>query len=222
MSLEFVEINPTTGPADACVIWLHGLGDTGHGFAPIVPELRLDPKLAVRFIFPHAPIQPVTINGGMAMNAWYDIKSLDMEGRADEAGVLQSTAKVKQLLQQQIDSGIASERILLAGFSQGGVIALHLATRFEQKLAGVLAMSTYMCKPDKLASEKHDANSDTAFMMCHGVYDNVVPIQGGAFAKQTLIDNGYQVEWKDYPMEHSVCPQQIGDVARFISSCFRA
>jgi phospholipase/carboxylesterase len=220
MSLEYVEINPASAkPADACVIWLHGLGDTGHGFAPIVPELKLDAGLSIRFIFPHEQIQPVTINGGMSMNAWYDIKSLDMEGRADEAGVLQSMDKVKQLVEAQMAKGIASERIVLAGFSQGGVIALHLATRFEHKLAGVLAMSTYMCKSDLLPSQKHQANQQTAFMMCHGSYDNVVPMVAGLAAKQTLLDNGYQVAWKDYPMEHSVCPQQITDVARFLTEC---
>ena len=142
--LPCVEINPSTTP-DACVIWLHGLGDSGHGFAPIVPELKLPESMAVKFLFPHAPERPVTIYGGMRMRAWYDIKSLDFESRADLEGVKESAAQVEALIEAQIESGIPSERIVLAGFSQGGVIALHLAPRYARKLAGVIALSTYMC-----------------------------------------------------------------------------
>jgi len=218
MSLEYVEVKPSSGrAAKACVIWLHGLGDSGHGFAPIVPELRLDPALDIKFIFPHAPVQPVTINGGMAMNAWYDIKSLDLDNRADEAGVKDSSSLVEALLRQQVDAGIASENIVLAGFSQGGVIALHLATGLNLPLAGVLAMSTYMCKPQNLAEHKHDANNATPFFMCHGNQDEVVPINAGLNAKQALVDNGYDVKWQDYPMGHNVCPPQIVAVAKWLA-----
>ena len=143
--LPCVEINPSTTP-DACVIWLHGLGDSGHGFAPIVPELKLPESMAVKFLFPHAPERPVTINGGMRMRAWYDIKSLDFESRADLEGVKESAAQVEALIEAQIESGIPSGRIVLAGFSQGGVIALHLAPRYANKFAGVIALSTYMCR----------------------------------------------------------------------------
>ena len=216
MSLEFVEINPT-GETKAVVIWLHGLGDSGHGFAPIVPELKLAPELGIRFIFPHAPVQPVTINGGMEMNAWYDIKSLDMDNRADEAGVIESAALVEQLIEQQIKSGIPSEKIVLAGFSQGGVITLHLAPRLNYRLAGIMALSTYMCAPQKLAQQQHHANAQTAIFMGHGSADDVVPIQAGQHAKQTLEACGYQVSWHQYPMGHNVCFEQIQDISKWLS-----
>ncbi len=146
MSLEFVEY-PAQGEHKATVIWLHGLGDSGEGFAPVAPQLQLPNELGLRFIFPHAPVQPVTINGGMEMRSWYDIKSIELDKRADEQGVRDSAAKVEQLINQEIANGIAADKIILAGFSQGGVVALHLDPRFEQKLAGVLALSTYMCVP---------------------------------------------------------------------------
>lgn len=145
----------------ATVIWLHGLGDSGDGFAPIAPELRLEPSLGVKFIFPHAPVRRVTINNGMEMRAWYDIKSADMESRADMEGVLESSEQVKQLIENEIANGIPAHKIMLIGFSQGGVIALHLGTRFDSTLAGIAALSTYMCAPDSLASEKHEANQQT-------------------------------------------------------------
>ena len=216
MSLEYVEINPS-GEARAAVIWLHGLGDSGHGFAPIVPELNLADMLAVRFIFPHAPVQPVTINGGMAMNAWYDIKSLDLENRADESGVIASAALVEQLIAQQIAKGIPSEKIVLAGFSQGGVITLHLATRLKYKLAGIMALSTYMCAPQKLAQQMDSANVKTPIFMAHGSADDVVPLMAGQSAQQMLQQCGYTVSWKVYPMGHSVCIEQINDIAQWLT-----
>ena len=183
--LPCVEINPSTTP-DACVIWLHGLGDSGHGFAPIVPELKLPESMAVKFLFPHAPERPVTINGGMRMRAWYDIKSLDFESRADLEGVKESAAQVEALIEAQIESGIPSERIVLAGFSQGGVIALHLAPRYANKFAGVIALSTYMCEPSLLGSEAKDTNRETPIMMAHGEQDEVVPVFMGNAAFKTL------------------------------------
>ena len=219
MSLEFVEVKPA-GEVKAVVIWLHGLGDTGNGFVPIVPELKLDQNLGIHFIFPHAPVQPVTINGGMAMNAWYDIKSMDLENRADEGGVIESAALVEQLIEAQIASGIAADKIILAGFSQGGVIALHLATRITHQLAGVMALSTYMCVPQKLAAQKHNANDKTAIFMAHGSHDEVVPMHAGQNAKQTLESCGYQVSWQDYPMAHNVCIEQINDISRWLTDRF--
>ncbi|MDP6882486.1 MAG: alpha/beta fold hydrolase, partial [Alteromonas macleodii] len=195
--LPCVEINPSTTP-DACVIWLHGLGDSGHGFAPIVPELKLPESMAVKFLFPHAPERPVTINGGMRMRAWYDIKSLDFESRADLEGVKESAAQVEALIQAQIESGIPSERIVLAGFSQGGVIALHLAPRYANKFAGVIALSTYMCEPSLLGSEARDTNRETPIMMAHGEQDEVVPVFMGNAAFKTLSESGFNATWQTY------------------------
>ncbi|WDT86286.1 alpha/beta hydrolase [Alteromonas sp. 009811495] len=213
--LPCVEINPATTP-DACVIWLHGLGDSGHGFAPIVPELRLPDSMAVKFIFPHAPERPITINNGMRMRAWYDIKSLDFNSRADLTGVKESADQVEQLIQAQIDSGIPANRIVLAGFSQGGVIALHLAPRFSQQFAGVLALSTYMCEPSLLASEATDTNRATPIMMAHGDQDEVVPVFMGNAAFKTLSDNGFNATWQTYTMQHNVCMQELNDISAWL------
>ena len=215
--LPYVEHNPTSTP-DACVIWLHGLGDSGHGFAPIVPELKLPETMSVRFIFPHAPERPVTINGGMRMRAWYDIKSLDMSSRADLEGVLESANQVEALIQSQIEQGIPANRIVLAGFSQGGVISLHLAPRFNQKLAGVLALSTYMCEPERLKNEANDINRDTPIMMAHGEQDNVVPVFLGHAAYNTLVNNGFNVTWQTYTMQHNVCMQELTDISNWLQN----
>ncbi|MFZ8201141.1 alpha/beta hydrolase [Alteromonas portus] len=213
--LPCVEINPSTTP-DACVIWLHGLGDSGHGFAPIVPELKLPESMAVKFLFPHAPERPVTINGGMRMRAWYDIKSLDFESRADLQGVKESAEQVEALIEAQIESGIPSERIVLAGFSQGGVIALHLAPRTARKFAGVIALSTYMCEPSLLASEATDANRETPIMMAHGEQDEVVPVFMGNAAFKTLNENGFKATWQTYTMQHNVCMQELNDISAWL------
>lgn len=215
--LPFVENTPTNTP-DSCVIWLHGLGDSGHGFAPIVPELKLPESMSVKFIFPHAPERPVTINGGMRMRAWYDIKSLDFNSRADLEGVIESADQVEALIQKQIDAGIPAHRIVLAGFSQGGVIALHLATRFTQKLAGVLALSTYMCEPSLLATEATDVNRDTAILMAHGDQDEVVPVFMGNAAYKTLTENGFNATWQTYTMQHNVCMQELNDISAWLQT----
>jgi len=213
--LPYVEQSPSSTP-NACVIWLHGLGDSGHGFAPIVPELKLPDTMAVKFIFPHAPERPVTINGGMRMRAWYDIKSLDFNSRADLSGVLESASQVEALIQEQVDKGIPTNRIVLAGFSQGGVIALHLAPRFTHKLAGVLALSTYMCEPNLLANEATEINRDIPIMMAHGDQDEVVPIFMGNAAYKTLTDNGFNATWQTYTMQHNVCMQELNDISAWL------
>ena len=215
--LPCVEINPSAAP-DACVIWLHGLGDSGHGFAPIVPELKLPESLSVKFLFPHAPERPITINNGMRMRAWYDIKSLDFESRADLEGVKASAEQVEQLIKAQIESGIPSERIILAGFSQGGVIALHLAPRFAHKLAGVLALSTYMCEPSLLSNEGKDINRDTPIMMAHGEQDEVVPVFMGNAAFKTLSECGFNATWQTYTMQHNVCMQELNDISAWLQT----
>ncbi|KKO43897.1 carboxylesterase [Arsukibacterium ikkense] len=213
--LPFVDVKPN-GPVKAAVVWLHGLGDSGHGFAPIVPELRLPMDAGIRFLFPHAPERPVTVNGGMRMRAWYDIKTMDLSNRADEAGVRESAVAVQQLLDKLISEGLSSEQIVLAGFSQGGVIALHLLARLPYKLAGVMALSTYMCAPDKLAAEATSANKATPVFIGHGSQDPVVPMAAGQQAFHALKNLGFNVSWHDYRMEHSVCAQEVADISSFL------
>ncbi|MGQ8364265.1 alpha/beta hydrolase [Glaciecola sp. 1036] len=213
--LDAVVIEPAN-VHKATIIWLHGLGDSGNGFAPIAPELQLPEELGIKFVFPNAPIRPVTINNGMQMRAWYDIKSMDMESRADEEGVRESADQVQKLIENEIANGIPSTNILLVGFSQGGVIAYHLGTRFSQPLAGIVGLSTYMCKPELLTFEKHSANDNTPILCCHGQQDEVVPLFLGRTAYQTIVNNGYKVIWKEYIMQHNVCMPEIKDISKFI------
>ena len=203
-----IEIETGANPV-ASVIWLHGLGADGHDFEPIVPELRL--SAPIRFVFPHAPERAVTINNGMRMRAWYDIFQFG-GGPEDEAGIRDS----QQLLGQMI-SAEKTEKIFLAGFSQGGAIVLQTALRYPKKLAGVLALSCYLPLAAKLPAEKSQANQDIAIFMAHGTLDPVVPIQKARMSRDALVQQGYKVEWHEYPMPHSVCPQEIMDISRFIS-----
>jgi len=214
-NLSFVDV-PSPGPTTAAVIWLHGLGDSGHGFAPIVPELKLPAGHGIRFLFPHAPERPVTINNGYVMRAWYDIKTMDLQSRADEDGVRQSAALVTALLDKVIATGVPAEKIVLAGFSQGGVIALHLLARLPYKIAGVLALSTYMCVPHKLKDEMTPHNLKTPVLVAHGSHDDVVPMSAGKAAFDSLKYAGFQVRWQDYRMAHSVCAQEVDDISRFL------
>ena len=215
--LPCVTVNPTA-EHKATVIWLHGLGADGHDFEPIVPELKLPAELGVKFVFPHAPVMPVTINGGYQMRAWYDIRDADLANREDKDGVRQSAAEVQKLIEAEIDSGIPSEKIVLAGFSQGGAIALHLATRFKHKLAGIVALSTYLTMPEQLTDEKSDTNIDTPIFMAHGAQDPVVPIQRGQSSAKILQDNGFQVSWQDYPMPHAVCLEEIQALGQYLKA----
>lgn len=213
--LPSVEI-AAKGQHKATIIWLHGLGDSGNGFAPIAPELKLPDELGVKFIFPHAPIRPVTINNGATMRAWYDIKSMDMESRADVGGVIESSAQIEQIIEHEISLGIDSKNILLVGFSQGGVIALHLGTRFDKPLAGIIALSTYMCAPDSLGVQKSEQNQNTPVFFAHGKQDEVVPLFLGNAAYQVMHSNGYNAVWNEYAMQHNVCLTEIQDVSAFI------
>jgi phospholipase/carboxylesterase len=199
-----------TGPQpDACVIWLHGLGADGHDFEPLVPELRLPPECPMRFVFPHAPVRPVTLNGGMAMRAWYDFLSLDL-GRAENTGQLgESVAALGTLIEAERARGINSERILIAGFSQGGVIALHTALRHPQRLAGVVALSTYLPDAEGLGEALSEANRDLPVFMAHGEQDPIIPIAAGRAAAERLRAWGYATETHEYPMPHSVCVEEI-------------
>jgi phospholipase/carboxylesterase len=210
-----VVLAPATPPS-ASVIWLHGLGADGHDFVPIVPELKLPPSPGIRFVFPHARIRPVTLNMGMRMRAWYDIRTLTAEGRVDEEGLRESVARVVNLIAAERTQGIAPERIVIAGFSQGGAVALHAALRHPDPLAGVLALSCYLPLQATLAAELADANRQTPIFMCHGVQDPVLPHALGLMACNWLRAAGYRVDWKEYPMQHQVCLPEIQDIGRWL------
>ena len=212
--MEALQIQTSERP-DAAVIWLHGLGADGHDFEPIVPELRLPRELALRFIFPHAPSMPVTLNGGMRMPAWYDIFQLG-GGPEDEAGIRGSEGRLRALVEQQKKAGIGTQRIALAGFSQGGAIALQTALRFPEPLAGVLALSTYLPLAGTLQAEAHAENRKTPIFMAHGLYDDVIPLARAEQSRAKLEAMGYGIEWRAYPMAHSVCAPEIGDIAAFL------
>jgi phospholipase/carboxylesterase len=203
------------GEPDAAVIWLHGLGADGRDFLPIVPELHLPPASAPRFVFPHAPVRAVTINSGMRMRAWYDILGLAAGAVEDEAGIRASAALVEQYVGREREAGIAAHRIVLAGFSQGGAIALHAGLRHEAALAGVLALSTYLPLQQKL-TEAASASQGLAILMCHGRHDPIVPIDLAERSRDVLRASGYSVAWKEYPMQHQVCGEEIADIAAWL------
>lgn len=219
MSEELLEcIQRDTGAdPDTAVIWLHGLGADGHDFEPIVPELGLSGSTGIRFIFPHAPTRPVTINGGMVMRAWYDITAMDLGASVDADGINQSVDHLRRLVRATIESGIAPERIVLAGFSQGGVIALHTGLQYEDRLAGIVALSTYVALPEALQRCVSDANRDVPIFMAHGRYDPVIPCSLGERSRDFLLQEGYPVQWHEYPMEHSVYPDEIRDLAGWLN-----
>jgi phospholipase/carboxylesterase len=212
---DAVVLAPAT-PVSASVIWLHGLGADGRDFVPIVPELRLPPAPGIRFVFPHAAVRAVTLNMGMRMRAWYDIKTLTAEGRADEAGLRESVGRLGELIAAERAQGIASKRIVVAGFSQGGAVALHGALRHPEPLAGVLALSCYLPLAATLAAELAESNKATPILMCHGQQDPVLPLALGVMACNWLRAAGYRVEWKEYPMQHQVCLPEIQDIAQWL------
>jgi phospholipase/carboxylesterase len=203
-------------PAVASVVLLHGLGADGTDFVPIVDELQLPDALPVRFVFPHAPLRPVTVNAGYVMRAWYDIRSFTPEGRADASGLAQSVGRVNGYLRQEIARGVAASRIVLAGFSQGGAVALAAGLRFPEPLAGILALSTYLPFPQTLTAERSVANADVRILMCHGRHDPVVHVTLGQEARDVLIGLNYTVEWHEYPMQHEVCTAEIAEVGRWL------
>ena len=208
--MQAVEINTGPDPA-AAVIWLHGLGADGHDFEPIVPELEL--AQPVRFVFPHAPVRPVTINQGMRMRAWYDILQFG-GGPEDEAGVRASQKLLEQMIAAEKKRGIG--KILLAGFSQGGAIALQTALRHPEPLAGLLALSTYLPLNATLEAERSAANRELPIFMAHGQYDEIIPPERAEQSRQRLEHLGYKVQWHTYPMPHSVCPEEIADISEFL------
>ncbi|EDP98635.1 alpha/beta hydrolase [Shewanella benthica] len=215
--LERITIEPNTR-ATACVIWLHGLGDSGAGFAPVVPVLGLPDDHSIRFIFPHAPEQAVTINQGYVMRSWYDIKSMDLHNRADMPGVLDSEQLVIALIQEQIDVGIPADKIVLAGFSQGGVMSLFSGLRYPHTLAGIMALSCYLPTADELPAQLSEANKQTSILQHHGEQDDVVPLFAGKMANTLLNQADYHTEWKTYAMGHSVLPHQLQDIGKWLVS----
>jgi phospholipase/carboxylesterase len=213
-ALETIELETGAAPV-AAVIWLHGLGADGHDFEPIVPELRLSASKPVRFVFPNAPQRPVTINMGMRMRAWYDILQLG-GGVEDEAGIRASQGSLEGLIARETERGIARNKIVLAGFSQGGAIALHTGLRHPERLAGVMALSTYLPLSGTVEKERTARNSALPIFMAHGQYDNMIPLERAARSRDALQALGYAVEWREYPMPHSVCPEEIADIAAFL------
>ena len=213
--LDYVEINPDAKPT-ATVIWLHGLGADGHDFESIVPELHLPDALPIRFVFPHAPKRPITINEGMIMRGWYDATDLNGERKIDVNGFLESVDQVSGLIRDEVRSGRSSERLILAGFSQGGAIALFTGLTFDMKLAGIMALSCYLPLGDQLDKKRNEINQDIPIMMCHGTMDPMIPMAKAVQTRQELMRLGYQVSWHEYDMMHSVCPEEIDDVRVWI------
>jgi phospholipase/carboxylesterase len=212
--LEYIEIEPDR-QARSTVIWLHGLGADGHDFEAIIPELHLPEDSSIRFIFPHAPMRTVTINEGDEMRAWYDFIPHSETAGTDD--IAESAGQIEQFIQREIERGIASQNILLAGFSQGGVIALQTGTRFGQRLAGILALSTYLHDFSSTERELNDANLAIPIMMAHGTADPMIPIMRAATSRENLIRLGYDVRWFDYPMGHQVCLDEVEEVAQFFA-----
>ncbi|WP_062535498.1 alpha/beta hydrolase [Mizugakiibacter sediminis] len=215
--LPCVEIETGPNPRHA-VLWLHGLGADGHDFEPIVPELVPPDWPPLRFVFPHAPVRPVTLNGGMPMRAWYDIAGLDLGARQDEAGIRASIAEVEALMRREHARGIDSQRLLLAGFSQGGAIALATGLRHAGRLAGIVALSTYLPLMETTAVESSTGNASVPIFWGHGSLDPIVPLALGARSREYLEEVGHAVDWHDYPMAHQVCAREIADLRNWLSA----
>ena len=211
--LDAIEIETAKNPS-ASIVWLHGLGADGNDFAPIVPALKL-PKAAIRFVFPHAPVQPVTINGGMRMRAWYDITDGAIR-REDEGGVRASQKLIEALIAREKARGTAANRLVLAGFSQGGAIALQTGLRHSERIAGIMALSTYLPIAEKFSAEASSANREVPIFMAHGSYDPVIPLARAEQSRGLLQSLGYAVEWREYPMPHSVSPEEVADIGAWL------
>lgn len=219
--LPCVEIDPP-GKARSAVIWLHGLGADGHDFELIVPYLGLDRELMVRFVFPHAPRRAVTINMGLIMPAWYDVRGSDLRREQDEAGIRASADQITALIARENERGIAAERIVLAGFSQGGAIAMHVALRHPETLAGLMALSAYLVCEDSVERERHEASRGMEVFQAHGTFDPMVPLERGERARDLLRELGCSITWRTYQMGHEVCPEEIGEIGAWLSARLRA
>jgi len=218
MSDESLIVQTGRGAPEYCVIWLHGLGADGHDFEPIVAELNLPETLSIKFIFPHAPMIPVTINNGYIMRAWYDIKAMDIGSAQDEAGVRLSQKSLEAMLDEQIAQGIPAQNCVLAGFSQGGAIALQAGLRLNKSLAGIMALSTYLPLAETLESEKSEQNKNVSIFMAHGDSDPVVRPELAYLSRSRLEQQGYMPEWKEYRhMQHGVCAEEIEDISRWLT-----
>lgn len=217
MPSDAVVLEPSS-PATAAVIWLHGLGADGSDFVPVIEELRLPQSLAIRFVFPHARQRPVTINNGFVMRAWYDIAGGVRGVEEDSAGIRESENVIRGYIEREIAAGIAADRIVIAGFSQGGAIALQTALRYPKRLAGILALSTYLPLRNSLANEAAPANRDLPILICHGLRDGVLSASLGTDSRDQLLGLGYPVEWRSYPMEHQVCMEEIADISAWLQA----
>ena len=213
--LDAIEIETAPNP-DAAVIWMHGLGDDGSGWSQVVPSLGLPKELSVRFIFPHAPVMAVTINNGMRMRAWYDIRQANLNERADLDGVRRSQAHVDALLAREASRGIAPRRTLLAGFSQGGAIALYAGLRFDARLAGIIALSAYLIGADQVDAEASSANRDVPIFMAHGTQDQVIALAWAEHSRDVLEAGGWPLEWRAYPMDHAAVADELTAAGAFI------
>ncbi|NQX87660.1 MAG: carboxylesterase [Halioglobus sp.] len=207
-----VELDPPSNPV-AVVIWLHGLGADGHDFEPVIPMLKLPQELPLRFVFPHAPEMPISAFGGQRARAWFDFPPAS---GSELPGLEASVLKIRDLIQREIDNGMPPERILLAGFSQGGVMALHIALFYPKRLAGILALSTFLADKDKLGSLEAAANRDIPILMCHGQQDEVLPMSLGRSSQEALRQSGYAVEWFEYPMGHEICIEEVREISRWL------
>ncbi len=214
--LESLEVETAPSPR-AAVIWMHGLGADGYDFVDVPPVLRLPEGLAVRFVFPHAPMQPVTINGGVVMRAWYDIRPDAGARREDEQGLRQSQRHVEALIAREKARGLPAGRIVLAGFSQGGAVALQTGLRHSERLAGIMALSCYLPLADQVAAEANAANRDVPVFLAHGTHDPLIPLTRARRAFESLTSLGYPVEWHEYPMPHSVCDAEIRDIGAWLA-----
>lgn len=215
--LDCVELDPR-GPVRSSVIWLHGLGADGNDFVPVVPELGLPEESGVRFVFPHAPIRPVTLNAGMRMRAWYDIKSMNVGRDIDREHIEASVDHLERLIERELDRGVESARILLAGFSQGGVVALYTGLRYPQRLAGIAALSTYHPEPDLIGKKATEVNRGLPIFYGHGTRDPLIPLALAERSRQALEQAGYAVEWRTYPIEHSVSLEEIQDLSSWMKA----
>lgn len=213
--LDTIELNPKQ-PADASIIWLHGLGASADDFLPIVPQLNLPHDHTFRFVFPNAPIQPVTLNGGVPMPAWYDIYGLAGNVKQDVIGIRRTEDLVRALIDDEQERGIKPERIIVAGFSQGGAMALHTGLRYPKKLGGIIALSTYLPLADMVASELHPANKDISILIIHGTFDNVVLPEWAELSRDTLQKLNYPIEWHTYAMGHSVCQEELAQIVAWM------
>lgn len=220
MTLATIQIDTQEYP-DCAVIWLHGLGANGHDFEPIVAELNLPDSIKARFIFPHAPVQPVSLNNGVQMPAWYDIYGLNKDSKEDSAGIKNISEEIGQLIQQEIDRGTSANKIVLAGFSQGGALTLYAGLSFPQRLGGLMALSCYLPLREELERFAEHAQRDLPIYMAHGNYDDVVPITFASIARDLLTAQGFEIEWHEYACAHTVCAEEIQDIRSFLLQCWR-